>query len=487
MHPAGKTVAFAAAAGALLLGAVLTAPRERPAEVFGDLGEPFYPRFTDASAATALEVVEYDEGTATARPFKVDFKDGRWTIPSHYNYPADGKDRLKRTAAAVIDLRKDKIRSDNPQLHESFGVIDPVDPKVTTLKGRGKRVTVKDRDGVMLADFVFGKETGDGAGAVYVRIPEQKRVYEIKSKPDISARFEDWIETDLLQLSQYAVRKVVIDKYSIDERQGILKDREVLMVQRETSDGAWKVSEMKGDQVASIGEKEEPHADNLREVMSALDDLKIVGVRPKPAGLTRDLRFAGEFKVKEKMTPEQLAALQSLQQVGYFVTREGDLVSNEGEVQVSCDDGIAYTLRFGEVLVGEGDFLTAGKEPEKKEGEPGEKKGTENRYLFVTARFDEALLPAEPAAPPEVKADPNRKPEEQKADEEKAKKDQEEHEKKKKERDEKVTSGKKRAQDLTDRFADWYYVISADYFKKLRKSRADLVKPKEEKKEEEKK
>ena len=38
------------------------------------------------------------------------FKDNKWVIPSHYNYPADARDRLSKTAAAVMDLTKDTIR-----------------------------------------------------------------------------------------------------------------------------------------------------------------------------------------------------------------------------------------------------------------------------------------------------------------------------------------------------------------------------------------
>ncbi len=73
-----------------------------------------------------------------------------------------------------------------------------------------------------------------------------------------------------------------------------------------------------------------------------------------------------------------------------------------------------------------------------------------------------------------------------KSDEER-KKDREAWESKKRERDSKVEAGRKREQALALRFADWYYVISADSFKKLHKTKADLVKKTEEKKPEDKK
>ena len=134
---------WAGAAVLLLLLAFLTAPRGFTPDAFLDQGEAFFPEFTDPNVATTLEVIEFDEETAASRPFKVTFTQGKWTIPSHHDYPADGQDRLARTAAGVIDIRKDDFRSNNVADHEACGVIDPLDQTVTTLKGRGKRVTIK--------------------------------------------------------------------------------------------------------------------------------------------------------------------------------------------------------------------------------------------------------------------------------------------------------------------------------------------------------
>ncbi|HYE98476.1 MAG TPA: hypothetical protein VEJ18_06160, partial [Planctomycetota bacterium] len=231
---------------------------------------------------------------------------------------------------------------------------------------------------------------------------------------------------------------------------------------------------------------EEVHAENVSAMMSALDDLKIAGVRPKPPLIAKQKDLSN---LKE-LTQQQLGALAAeLGRRGFFVFTDRQrtsysIVCNEGEMHVSCDDGIVYHLRFGELLIGEGDAITAGgateasATPKKDEKKPS---GTENRYLFVSVRFDESLLPAAPAAPAEYKADPAKKPEEQKVEEEKAKAAKEEYERKKKEHDQKVADGKKRAEKLADRFAPWYYVISGDAFKKLRLDRPQLVKPKEKK------
>ncbi len=463
MNDVQKTLAFVGVAAVLTVGAAFRMPRHKPAESFGDQGKAFYPDFTDPMKAAALEVVEFDEPTATARPFKVEFRNGKWIIPSHHNYPADAKDRLARTAASVIDLKRDVVRSDREKDHEAFGVIDPLDAnEKTPLKGRGKRVTLRDAEGKVLADFILGKETRDGSGQRYVRLPDQKRVYGVKTRADVSGKFADWIETDLLKCTASTLRRITIDNYSVDEQEGKLINRQTYALARDDGVAAFKLFEMT--------DKEEINTENVTAMTGALDDLRIVGVRRKPDAISRDLRINGDISKISQATAIEL------QRRGFFVTRQG-IFSNEGEIEAKCDDGVVYTLRFGEVLFGHGDEVTSGAEPKDPK-----KEGSENRYLFATAGFDEGALGVPPAAPPPLVPDPAWTEEQKKQKEADHKIAVEDHQRKKKEFDDKFAAGKKRAQELTDRFADWYYVISADYFKKLRKGRADLVKPKEEKK-----
>ncbi len=470
-----KTLLFAGGAGLLVLAAFATTPSMKPPEIAGDLGQAFYPAFTDPLKAAALEVVEYDEASGGARPFKVALVEGRWAIPSHNNYPADAKDRLAKTASLVVGLLKESVVGDRVQDHEALGVIDPLDGNAKGTAGRGRRVKLSDASGAVLADFIFGKEVSDGRGRRYIRVPDQKRTYAVKINADISTKFEDWVETDLLQLSSGQVRKMTIDRYSFDEAAGSLKNRSTTFISKDDASAPWKVSETKPT--------EEPNTETLNTLTNTLDDLKLSGVRPKP-GLVRAAKNLTEL---EKFPREALGALRNeLAQRGFFIFKQQDkflIVSNEGELKVDCDDGVVYTLRFGEVLVGQGEEISAGREEKKGEPKKDEKKaGSENRYLFVSVAFDESLLGAAPAEPKAYVANPAKKPEEQKAEEEKAKADRTDWETKKKDWEKKRDDGKKRAEKLTARFAEWYYVISADAFKKLRVDRALLTKPKEEKK-----
>ncbi len=447
-----KTSTYAGAAVLLAVIALLTAPRNSVPDAFADRGEPFFADFVDPNLATTLEVIEFDEETAAAQPFKVTFAGGQWTIPSHHDYPADGKDRLAGTAAGVIGIKKDDFRSDNVSDHEAAGVVDPLDETTVTLKGRGKRVTLKGGDGQVLADFIVGKQPEERTGYRFVRIPDQKRVYVAKMDVDLSTMFEDWIEKDLLVAEKEKLNHVVLKDYSINERSGFVDQRDVVTLTRDGAD--WQIDRTPGGK--------ELDTSKVNSLLTEIDGLSIVGVRPKPSGLSASLsRAEGASPITQQ---DQL----SLQSKGYYFTRDGALMSNEGELQVSSDDGIEWTLRFGEIVYGSGEAVTAGTEAsDDQSAGPGE-----NRYLFITAAFDPKLLEEPQQAKDLAFQD---KEEDSWTDQDRDNKRLfDAHEAWKKS----VEGAQEKADELNARFANWYYVISSSSFDKVRLSRSDLLKDK---------
>ena len=165
------------------------------------------------------------------------------------------------------------------------------------------------------------------------------------------------------------------------------------------------------------------------------------------------------------------ADLLSLQSKGYYFTRDSNLVSNEGELEIRNSKGVIYTLRFGEILFGTGEAVTAGTNPNSEDEEelgPGE-----NRYLFITAAFDPNRFP-EPAQP--NNSDFLNKSEDDWADTDRENKElQDKHD----EWLQKVEEGRELSDQLNTRFADWYYVISSSSFEKIHLKRGDLVKTKD--------
>src|SRR5882724_12307600 len=136
MRESIKTALFIAIAAGLAILASVVEPESATPKLMSDQGEEFYPKFRDPQAVKTIEVIDYDESTATARPFQVEQQKGRWALSSNNNYPVDIGDRLTKTAGALMDLKKDLVKSDSALDHAKYGVVDPLDQKAAGLTGR---------------------------------------------------------------------------------------------------------------------------------------------------------------------------------------------------------------------------------------------------------------------------------------------------------------------------------------------------------------
>ena len=481
MNDSQKTAAFVVVALLLAGAATVRMPGRTVTEaVFADQGKPFFPDFRDPLVANSLEVYDYDPAVGGAVPFQVMLREGKWVIPSHHDYPADAKDRLKNTAAGVMDLTKDAIRSTNPADHKTLGVLDPLDPKVAGSDGVGKRIKLSEVNNStqrVLADFIIGKEVPGHPEQRYVRVPDQKQTYAVNVKVDLSTRFSDWIETNLLKLDAAKVRRLAFDNHKVDPEQGFIEKGDEFSIARKDAAAPWAM-----DPPPPRGE--EVNAEKLTSLTTALADLKIAGVRPMPKGVDDVLKA---LKAKEPLARNRanVLSVQSLRSRGFIPTPEG-LVSNQGDVRVATEEGVVYTLRFGEVTFATGEELTAGKKDDKEAGKEKkdaaeEKKagGVESRYLLVTVDFDPSLIPepaperpAPPTALPEKVFQPDPGSPEAKEMEKSAR---ERADREQAERDRKVAEGKKRAKELADRFLAWYYVVPGDNFRDIVLTRAALL------------
>jgi hypothetical protein len=196
----------------------------------------------------------------------------------------------------------------------------------------------------------------------------------------------------------------------------------------------------------------------LEALLNTLDSLSIVGVRPKPAGLSASLAKAGQGESISQ------ADAMSLQSKGYFFNRDGQLLSNEGELQLYTKDGTKLVLRFGEIVYGQGDAVSAGTQDAGGSDGPAE-----NRYLFVSAEFDPKLLLEPPRPRDTVFAS---KPDSLLTETDR---DNKERQRAHQTWITNVANGRAKADELNRRFAQWYYVISAESYDKLHLERSDLV------------
>ena len=506
------------------------------------LNTPFFPDFKDPSAPTSIRVVSFNEEQAVSRIFVVDNKDGLWRIPSHNNYPADGADRLAKTATSLIGVVREEFMPGSETRHEAFGVVDPLETDSTKLKGRGQRVTLTKGDEVLL-DLIIGKAVRERPGHRYLRRPDEKSVYVAKINPDLSTKFSDWVETNLLKLSRDELTSVEIDNYAVEEgNDGLARivAGDVVRLSHDKPADPWKLDGLDDPE-------KEVDTTKTNDLVSSLVDLKLIGVRPKPPGLNADLTIDRKI-VKQQaqltMLANEMAAKGFVPGPGKTEEDPARLYSKQGELRLASNKGLAYTLRLGEVFNGSEAEIESGVADENAPKGDDKSKADEpknSRYLLVSVSFDESLLgpkpekperpallddeatpgtgeqqsdkPAEPtpkndqgscgqdAASPQDEAQPEPAAaaparqeaaqdtpagEEAKPDAaaEKARLQQQyeaqvtKYEADLKDWEAKAKAGKERAADLNRRFGSWYYVISADVIQKLRLSREQLVKDK---------
>ncbi len=353
-------------------------------------------------------------------------------IPSHHDYPAEAADRLARTAASFIGVKKLALQSRSKDDWGRYGVADPeADIAVDTEakegekdESRGTHVTLRDSGGNPLVDLIIGKPVEGQNQHYYVRQPEKNNVYIAEDRMLIfRQKFSDWIEPDLLKLNQNDIAQVVVDKYSVDEDKGEILRGESLEFDKDATANKWTVA---GFDAETESVKEAPINDLARN----LDQLKIVGVRPKPEGLNADLTVSADMA----NNPVIMQILQAdMQRQGFFIARGEDgkrkLVSNEGELVAATKNGVRYTLYFGEVARGSAKDIETGLNEKtvaeedaakaadgdkadnaaaesddlpKPDMKPADAESGPRRYLLVKVEFDETLLgskPTEPVAP----------------------------------------------------------------------------------------
>jgi hypothetical protein len=418
MNETTKTLTFVGAAAGLLAIAIFMRPAPLGLSKTDDSGQPFFPDFKDPLQAKSLEVIEFDEDQAALKPFKVAQVRGIWSIPSHENYPADAQHQLALAASSLIDLKKLAYVSDKKADQEVYGVVDPTSKDLTAAStGVGKKVTMEDGDGKVLAQFIIGKADPQRSGVRFVRIPSQERIYRTEISVDkLSTNFGDWIEKDLLKMNAFDVKQVIINDHRVDEINRTLDQRSLMTVGYDNQGAKWTPIELKefvprsGWKDTPLKDDEELNSTKLNDLKTALDDLKIIDVARKPEGLSRDLR----------VDPDAIKDPRNLMAHGFFPAKVGnnqvELYSNEGEVRAGMNDGVEYVVRFGEIAGNEKDKTKddAKKSDDKKDDSKKDDKSDDagaSRYVMVTARFNRDLVPAPKLQPlPDSPAEAGDKP-----------------------------------------------------------------------------
>jgi len=509
MNETAKTLIFVILAAALIAGAFFSQPTAPDFNVEEMVGKSLFPQFTDPLGIKSLEIVKLD-AASEQNNFRIVEVNGIWSIPSHDNYPADAKDQMGKVAEALTDLKvlevipPEESGNDAVAFQTQYGVVDPASEQSSLGEGVGTKITLGGANNETLVNLIIGKEAArrhsqdtmdeSGSNLRYVRIADQAPVYVINiDSSQFSTSFDQWIEKNLLDISTFDIREIFVDEYSFSvefalTNRGLQETPKASFIGDITLsyDGSaigankWSLVRWMAFEGQNLEYKEkqlEPEkeldTETLDSMISALNDLRIVNVLKKPAELASALREGTPF--------ENIRTDSSMQATGFYLVELPDLkrdtkktkvqlLSNEGDIQLRLKNGIVYNLRFGDLTGTESEIAA-------ENSLDAESVMGVNRYLFITADFDPAIIPL-----PELKPVPEI-PTEGEADElEKLKQAKEMVEKgnqREQERyDSEIESGKKRAAELSDRFADWYYVISEDVYKKIHLMEANVFRKK---------
>jgi hypothetical protein len=412
MTETAKTLAFMAAAAVALVAAFVVTPTDNTFDVNELVGQQL--NQFDVDAPKRLKIVKYDADTATAHEFEVAEENGLWQIPSKQDYPADATQQMADAATCLMDREVLRVAATTANEHPQLGVVDPTSAKLNAEAGSvGTRVIMSDNNNAVLTDMIVGKKVKDAETQRYVRNTDQDVVYVVEIDPKkLSTKFDDWIEDDLLKINPFDIRKVSVKDYTAEimlslQGIGVKWDRraEITLTYNNT-DSKWSAESLKKFDSATkefvdrkIGEDEELNEEALNKLRDGLDDLLIVDVERKPSGLSDDLK-AGEDFIKDQEAVMNLIE-RGFAPVAAGTGEQSDILSTEGEVVCSLQDGVEYVLRFGNLQMegedGNGESASTGGE----DGEAGDDGNTEtakksddaiNRYLFVMARFNEEMI-----------------------------------------------------------------------------------------------
>lgn len=486
----------------------------------------------DDLEAKSLEVVKTEKGWFIRRPGRPD-------------YPANADNQVKDVSTILFDLSILDTASEAPGEHAGFGVLDPskANPgdtgigKMIALKNSSgsnlaQLIIGKPKEGLGNVHYVRKPSENN----VYTA--------ELQNVNDVTTKFVDWVEKDFLDLDKFNVKRVTLDNYEVNLAEGQLK-RDTPPFVLDYADSEWKLSgsplsdkeelnkdrldEMRDSfddlEIIDVERKPEILINNLKQGNEFFSNLKDTSNQ----AVVQSLQQKGFYTVAVKNP------------AGEVIPK---VVSNKGEILVGMKDGVEYVLRFGETYRGAEDEgnatgdsryiyafarvnqslldppalevvpspLTA-PTPEANQTSPSDSNATEGEKGDEGKKGEEskpqppALAPpgpppnfTPPTAPPTTPPTPpvlnaagtanndgNATQAVQTFAQKKAARDAEiariraANATKTREFQDKIAKAQKRAKELNENLADWYYVISNDIYEKIRLDRKDFVKAKEQK------
>jgi hypothetical protein len=194
---------LALAAIAAAIAAVIVVIAHRPASQIAS-GEPLFPQLAVRLGDVAsLSVKKSDGGFELVR------KDDKWVLPAKGDYPAR-PDLVRGMLIGLAEIRTIEAKTRDAKLYERLEVEDVgKDAKSTEL-------TVKDKDGAVLADVLLGKRRGSigdietNNALVYARKAGDPQSWLVVTSLEPRTNDIDWAARDVIDIPEDQIASVTL-------------------------------------------------------------------------------------------------------------------------------------------------------------------------------------------------------------------------------------------------------------------------------------
>jgi len=214
--------ALAAAGGAAAV--LMTGEQTRTEAVV--IGQPAFPGVAPRLAdAERIEIRRHDGVLVLTRA------DGVWGLADKGGYPVR-PDRVRELFAGLAELKLIEERTGNPELFSRLGLED-----VTVPGGTSQLLTVKDREGRVIAEAILGRRRIRTAGnlpeAIYLRRPGENRTYLAEGTLRADNDPMLWVEREILDIRRARIAAVTTHRAGAEPVRAIRRSADLEAVELE--------------------------------------------------------------------------------------------------------------------------------------------------------------------------------------------------------------------------------------------------------------
>jgi hypothetical protein len=158
--------------------------------------------------APAVNAVAELEVKSADRSFTVKAKDSGWVLASVGDYPVLF-DKVKTVLVQISQLKLLEAKTANADRYDRLDV-QPVSAK----GAKSREITLRDKDGKVLAKGLIGKKVdtlfGADRGGTYVRVDGEKRAWLAEGTVDLGAGPADWVSRKVVDVSGDNMKRLTV-------------------------------------------------------------------------------------------------------------------------------------------------------------------------------------------------------------------------------------------------------------------------------------